>query len=374
MIINNSRVSTYLECARKFYWRYIYKGGIERTAIHPALAFGTMMHHLLALYYSDQDWRDGLTDALYAGVPGYDTFPDLEKTKWQENLSWAERMMTEYVKWAGKVDNFSVLEVESEGIVPLGRICYVCGREYPKAMEGATAGELPPACAKCHAEIHYLVYKTDLIVNSGGSVFPIDHKTTSGIGDSYLASWHYSPQMYLYLKGTQEVHPTANRFQMNFLRKAKQVGQWRTKQCPDCRGGAKKKMECTTCGYMVRQDFNKDFVLDKGKIAVQAVDPPPFHRSEPIIMQPEVMDRVELSRLQACNDILLEGATPIEVDPLVKWRMEPDKCFDRGRCPYIDLCWSKRPVDKWHTPTEDLLDGYVPRPKDYVTLAREEQI
>lgn len=352
MIINNSRAATYLDCPRKYYWQYEHGGhGIVRNEVTEALAFGTIIHHLLALYYGEQDWRGGLGDALRAGVPNYDDLAYFEKAKWDENLDWAERMIREYVKWAQQNDRFSVLQLETEGSLVLGTVCHNCGEDYHD-------GPGDESCGHCDAPIHRLVYKVDMEVQQDGYTFPIDHKTTSGIGDAFLASWQYSPQMLLYTKGMRENYPDTNRYQMNFLRKAKQVGQIKEKQCPDCRNGSKKKLSCEGCHQT-------------GKVAVPAVDPPPFHREPPIRFREEFLDRVEISRIKACNSILEDRAEP---DPLERWEMKPDKCFARGRCPYVDLCWNVSSPEKWQEPAEDLLDGYLPRPKDYVTLAREEQI
>ena len=355
MLINNSRIKTHSECNRRFYWNFVYHGGLVRRAVNKHFAFGTMMHHLLAYYYGEQDWKGEADNALRIAVPGFDQFPDLEKEFWLEQQDWAVRMMTEYVKWAPTVDKFSVKDIETEDTVVLGLACYTCGEEYP--------AELSPTdtmCTVCNAEIHHLAHKIDLTVIENGHVFPLDHKTTSGFGDSYFQSWHHSPQMYLYLHGTRKHYPQANRFQMNFLRKAKQVGTMKEKCCSDCRNGVRKKVGCSGCS-------------GAGKVLVPAVTPPPFHREAPVRMRPEFMDRVLISRVSTCNDIREGMDTGLtEETALTTWKMNPDRCFDRGTCPYLDLCWSKGNAAKWFHPSEEVLDGYLPRPKDYVTLAQEE--
>lgn len=351
MLINNSRAETYSNCPRRYYWNYHHGGtGIVLREVDPNLAWGTIMHHLLALYYAELSWKDGLEPALYDGVPNFADLDPYDKHHWREQLNWAERMMSEYAKWAGKHDRFSVIELETEGRFQLGTVCWQCGADY--GLDEVTE------CRTCGAAAHSLIYRTDMVVNERGAVFPIDHKTTSGIGDNYLTQWHYSPQMLLYTKGVRQQHPKADRYQMNFIKKSKRVGLMVDRQCKACRGGAKKRLTCAACNCT-------------GKRAAPALKDPPFHREPPIVFDEQRLARAEISRIEACNAITRQEAEPIEEAPLDNWQMAPDQCFARGRCPYIDLCWNGDP-NMWYSPAEDMLMRYKPRRDDYVTLAREE--
>lgn len=355
MKINNSRIVTYRQCQRRYYWNYVHGGtGIVKRDVPQALGFGQIVHHLLASYYAEEDWKAELEPALRDAVPGLDSLDFDFKNQWYADLEWAERLVREYVKWAGQNDKFSVVQLECEGTARLGTICYRCGAAYSDDQELTS-------CPTCSAEVHYLVYKIDALINQSGKVFPMDHKTTKGLGSVYIESWNYSPQMHGYVLGAKATHPGTDRFQMNFLKKLVGIGKTELKTCPDCRNGKRKVQSCVTCTQSgkVKRDIPKD---------------PPFYRPAPTLVTPENMDRFQISRISACNDIQDSNLIQIDENPLTSWPMEIDQCFAKGPCPYLSLCYSGDAL-KWNTPAEELTMAYHARGKDYVSvIAKEEEV
>src|SRR3972149_2980130 len=71
MRINNSRLRTYSQCPRKFYWAYVHRptdtnpgvsAGLSTPWVDEKLAFGQLIHLLLADYYAERDWRNTLNN------------------------------------------------------------------------------------------------------------------------------------------------------------------------------------------------------------------------------------------------------------------------------------------------------------------------
>ena len=355
MRTNNSRLRTHSNCPRKFYWTYIHGGtGIVGQWVDEKLAFGQLIHALLADYYAERDWRNHLsTTAIAEAVPGHADLPNESWAYWDREIrDWAGRIMTEYEKWASVNDRFSVIQVECEGHTPLGSACHSCGHVGTFVIPDHRG----LSCGECGAEWHELVFKLDLLINYDGSATFMDHKTTSGIGPAYLEKWAYEPQMQGYTLGTRSVGHPARKFMMNFIRKLKTIGIAEDKTCPSCKNGAKKKEGCPTCAGV-------------GRVAKPPVDVPFLQK--PYIVVEEALARFEINRIRQCNDIAAQLKVHPSQDPLELWPMRTDACFDYGRCPYIRLCYSGNP-EFWYEPAEELTQTFVPRPKDYV-MEREEE-
>jgi hypothetical protein len=317
------------------------------------LAFGQLIHALLADYYSERDWRNHLsTTAIDECVPNLDDKPVETIGFWRTDMAdWAGRIMEAYEKWASVNDEFSVIQVECEGHTRLGKVCYVCGREY------APQDTAQPQCM-CGAETHELVFKLDLLVNHQGQATFLDHKTTSGIGPAYLEKWAYEPQMQGYTIGTRAVGHPAKKFLMNFIRKLKSIGQDLEKNCPTCKNGPKRKpkpgcLECSGTGRVMRPDPEV-----------------PFFQKTYLVVE-EALERFEIDRITKCNEIAYQLKIHPSQDPYGVWPMNTDSCFDYGRCPFIRLCYTGQP-EFWHDPAEELTMNFVPRPRDYVMEKEEE--
>src|SRR3990172_2668851 len=360
MRINNSRLRTYSQCPRKFYWAYVHRptdtnpgvsAGLATPWVDEKLAFGQLIHLLLADYYAERDWRNTLSNMSSMAAAGRDELSHEEHTLWRDNLDWAGRIMEEYEKHASVRDDFSVIQVECEGSATLGQICYTCGFAY------APQGTIQDQCHDCGSPVHKLVFKLDLLVNHQGDATFLDHKTTSGIGPAYLEKWAYEPQMQGYTLGTRSVGHPARKFLMNFIRKLKSIGEKELGRCPECKGGARRRIGCIRCegvGKVEKPPAEMPFIL------------------KPYLVVEEAVERFEVNRIRQCNEISSSLKVHPSQDPLALWPMRTDACFDFGRCPYMRLCYSGDP-EFWFDPLEELTMNFIPRAADYVTRMEKEE-
>ena len=126
MYINHSRIKTYQNCPRKYFWNYEFDGlggkGLQFPGVDENLLIGTLVHAGLAEMY-----REGMPDtyipavkkALKEEYPEWDADP-LEKNTWEENLKWCAQFLDDYYKNQFAKDEFTCLNIEVPFSVPLG--------------------------------------------------------------------------------------------------------------------------------------------------------------------------------------------------------------------------------------------------------------
>lgn len=350
MYLNNSRCSTAEDCLRKYFLSYEFRGfGIKGHRLDENLAFGSLIHYALAQLYAGRDPGASCTAAKIEWEREYnfDDLPFDEKNEWLEHFAWAERIIREYAKFIETADDFEVLQIETEGSVQLGEICYSCGKEYQPLM---------PACIFCGAEVHNYVFRADLAVAKQGGIYVIDHKTTKSTSDNYLTSWHYSPQLYGYAYGYGKALGTdVSGYGVNIIRKLKTVGleDASLKQCPDCRGGSRKRLSCTLCN-------------GRGKVerAQKPSDRAFLREWEPFDQQKA--EHFVRMRLRTAESICTERDR-FSAEPDAAWPMNPQNCFKMGRCPFVKLCW-EGDASRWWEPDGDMLESYEEKTEDYVSM------
>lgn len=364
MRINNTRATTAEKCMRKFFWNYEFNGtGIKLPDQHVVkkkidyagepnpLSLGQLIHYYLANHYAGVDNPDHNAIAKSQEDIGFASLDHEDRNVWLDWYEWLERVAKEYNRTYPQ-EEFSVIQLETEGSVPLGDVCYKCGKEYslPTPTE---------FCLNCSAPIFHYVFRIDLVTNTHGHIEVWDHKSTKSLGDDYLASWEHSMQMWGYCYGQEKATGMkVDGYVMNFIRKLKTIGDPKAslKQCPTCRNGSKKRIGCPTCG---------------GEGQVERTYKPqeqPFQRFHHD-WNPERAERFVRQRITTCRRI---EENIFQSEPDRAWPCNPAQCHNMGRCPYINLCFKGDP-EKWYEPDDLLLERYEPQEPDYVDkLAKEE--
>ena len=370
MFLNNTHGSNFDDCARYFYWSRETPilggpGGLTTKWIDDNLAWGQIVHVSLAELYAER----GPAESFELGREYCLTEPQInfegmsfdEKNKWLDHLEWIERIIYAYDKYRADADDFSIIQLESEGCVVLGEVCYVCGEPYP-VLDGPEQIDFH-RCTKCRAEVHHWVFRIDMEVNRNGRSYIVDHKTTRSASDTYLASWHTSHQLLGYSYGVKKYSGRDIRgYGVNIIRKLKSIGSDKsdTRVCPDCRNGSRKKLTCEPCGYSGRV-----------KRDTQPSDSP-FQREWEGYSDADG-ERFVLHRLSTIERIKSERER-FKTEPEIAWPMNHKRCYAYNRpCAFIKLC--HRTSTDWHNPPIELLDNLQPNPVDYVNakaMAKEE--
>lgn len=367
MFLNNSNAEEAEDCLRKRFWSKEYNStGLQSVYKDDNLEFGTLVHLGLGAFYSgDSNFVDTTKRAAREHLK-LDTLYFDDRNKWIDHIDWIGRILTAYEPWAKANDDFVPIQIETEGCVVLGEICYLCGDPYPCTDEP----EKLLVCPSCEIEIHHWVFRIDMAVNKGEhapKINIVDHKTTSSLGENYLLGWHNSLQLWGYCYGfAKQSGLEVGGYFVNILRKLKSIGELENpeKACPACKNGVRKRVGCLTCN-------------GAGKVPREVKDDVPFVREyEPWNeYKSEIFVR---QRVNIANRILQERK--LFKDERTRdeaWPMNPKACFKMGRCPFWKLCYTPRDPEKWYEPEEEQLANFEPRPPDYVSikqLAREEMV
>jgi hypothetical protein len=352
MFLNSSRVATWNLCHRRFFWEQLFNGtGLIGKAPKDYLVTGIAVHEGLAALYSKQTTEEAaaIARAKYLADMSKD-WDGLILQEWTEQADFCAKMVGTYAKEKPE-DDFRVVGVEQEFIVPLGEMCWSCGSEYPMLTFNTETPQL--ACNSCGVPVHYWVGRTDLDIQRRGHLEILDHKTTSSTpSDDFLSGFGQSFQLlgYVYGRGKSAGYKIEG-FGVNALQKAKTLGteQASTKRCPSCRNGIKKRVGCTTCD-------------GSGRVEKEAPLAPFRRQYFPVV--PSDIDRFVLTMHSNVQDIEREKQR-FKADPLVAFPMNDKTC--KFNCPFVDACWNTDPT-KWWEPDELCIKPFKPRPQDYVDV------
>lgn len=372
MHINNSRLYRFNRCRRKFFWNDIFNGtGLTQVvggeAIEPKyLTLGKAVHHALALFYTVVQVKEpnavtfqwGPKDYAEEAVAEYyreaHLDPETCTEEEDEEAAYAGKLVGAYIESEDRPkDDFTVLKVEEEFKAVLGEVCWKCGMPYDGEHNITKSNK----CYDCRATIYHLVGRVDLLGIRDKHIFILDHKTVQSYSDDSVAAFSHSFQQIGYCYGYGKAHGLEiSRFGINFLQKAKTVGepQSTTKQCPDCRNGKKKVLTCETCNKTGRVE--------------RMVKLEPFRRHY-FDVEDGQLDRYILSTIRKLRDIEAE-AELFKTEPDASYPMEESACLG---CKFAPLCWEGDAME-WYNPSNALLEGFECREKDYVDLASEEKV
>lgn len=365
MFLNNSRAEVAEDCLRMHFWQQEFNGrGLQSNWRNDNLDFGTIVHAGLAHFYAGEPLFKDKAREFAKEFLDFDNLYFEDRNKWAEHFDWIDRILSAYQPWAEQNDDFTVIQLESEGCVVLGEICYLCGKPYPEQDEADPL----LLCPRCEIEVHQWVYRVDAAVMKGEDhpkLNIIDHKTTSSLGENYLLSWHNSLQLWGYCYGYEKQSDLdVGGYTVNIIRKLKGIGNGAGphRTCPECRNGVKKRLGCINC-------------QGTGKVEKEAKEEIPFVREQEAWdeQKKEIFVR---QRINTANRIL-EERKRAKRHPDEAWPMNPKSCFKMGRCPYWKLCYTPNDPEKWYLPTDEQLTNFTEREADYVAvrqLASEEMV
>jgi PD-(D/E)XK nuclease superfamily len=185
MILNRSRISTFLDCPRKYHHEYNphpdAPHGLEPHRTSEALRIGLAFHRFLEVWYTllDTSSEERMTASLTAAAlilletAPSDNLPAFGSPDEEETIALrVESLCRDYVRKWSTTEPFTVLKPELEFLAPLG------------------SG-------------HFLKGRTDAIVEYLGRVWLLENKTTSYLGQSYVKRFHFSHQLISYKYGVQ---------------------------------------------------------------------------------------------------------------------------------------------------------------------------
>lgn len=165
-IYDASKIQAFMDCPRKFFFRYIL--GWESTEPNIHLVFGSAWHeaieHLLNHGYDHDNVLFAYEKFLKTYKEKYPSHYEVHAAKTPEN---ALQALTEYARQWKNQDDFKVLHTEVAGTVPVGdnTICY---------------------------------WKTDAIIQDKDGFWTLEHKTTGRKTGSWLTMWPLKVQIGMY--------------------------------------------------------------------------------------------------------------------------------------------------------------------------------
>lgn len=348
---NNSRLVLWQDCRRKYALSNVLR--LEPKVLSNALAFGSAGHEWLGTYYLD----GSLAQQHEAFEQTYRKLGNpLNMDEFEPHLDMGHRLIDAYAVRNYILDDFAVVQVESQFVVPIGSKCSNCGTNYTWRPDHTVQ---LPVCERCYLPIFWLVGRADLIVTRKDRLVVIDHKTAKGVSKNTMDAWGHDFGMIGYCYGVERTTGLrVAKFGMNVIKKLKTVGKV-TKVCPDCRNGKRKRLTCDACE----------------RTGLVYMEPPQaFYRDYANVTQQDYDSLID-NRIRLCKEIVQEEVN-FASDPVHAYPMNCKTCHkygEKGPCPYIDLCWNRKPGEPWWEPAPNLLAEFDTKPEDYVdAMVREE--
>lgn len=178
-VLDSSKLSTYQDCPRKFFYEYLLGWRIDQPNIH--LEFGIAWHlameYLLKHKTGSGYTPESKTEAMALFLRYYHTqFPiDGDEDRFPKNAGNALVALTEYIKTYSQ-DDFTVLYTEVAGSVPV-------------------------------TDDVFLHFKIDAICEDERGVFNLDHKTSLRDSQSWAGQWYLSLQVGVYTHALYCLYP-----------------------------------------------------------------------------------------------------------------------------------------------------------------------
>ncbi len=206
MKIDNYALTMYQKCPALYQLRHILRW--QPRALSAALGYGKVIHSGLETWYSNIDLPNSERLEL-AKQTILDKWPDNQPTDDFRNADKARELLERYSKEYPQ-ETWKPLLIEVPFAYELGRWilhCKNCFRwNVPFNLEGAARNE----CATCMASLEPIEYGGifDMLVefNPGkyGTLYVLDHKTTSQLGKMFFHQFFISNQITGYVWGAQQ--------------------------------------------------------------------------------------------------------------------------------------------------------------------------
>lgn len=204
MRIDNTAHQLFLTCPAKFNLRMIQNWAPKKVS--SALNAGKVLHSGLEEWYRSGNLVTSLQacrDAWPAGIIS-DDFRNLEKVL-STLVSYTRKYDAEPWKIVGAAEGDP--QVECSFTVPTGfylNHCEACGFDN-SGLEGWNGTQ--SQCANCGADLEPIEYGGifDLLVEWAGTIYVVDHKTTTQFGQYYHTQWKPNNQITGYVWGAQQM-------------------------------------------------------------------------------------------------------------------------------------------------------------------------
>lgn len=270
-----SSIESYITCPRSALWKLIHS-----RISHPkyALVYGKIIHKALEEYYLHKmEGKSISAEALISLCePDFHAEPP-DLNEWR-NFTAFTNTITRYVHKYDKEDTFEVQQVETPFSVPLTTIPVGQFLHYPRELVVAEVNTIDKGAVRDSyherngrelsganginnasgssrfyiSKIHVMwTGVIDLIVKDQGSLWILDHKTTSIEGDSFWSAFVLSPQFLGYSWAAEQItkqpitgaianvlygrHPTVkgqgrslDLMRRHFFYKPEHIAEWRT--------------------------------------------------------------------------------------------------------------------------------------------------
>lgn len=300
--------STFRDCRKRYYWRWIEK--LEPNYRDPKLALGTLVHQCLESWYYPSDAspdhrREKIAQIIDESTPERDTDP-------QERKNWhlAHAMMNAYYAQYPRED-FQVLSVETEFESPI----------------------INPDSDRV-SRTFIMAGKIDGLVRRDDGYWIIEHKTTANLNSDYLESIWCDFQIRLYahfIEQSQGIHVAGIIY--NILTKPQiRQGRGETEEEFDirCQDLMAKSGKQTTTAKRKQDEPDEVF---RARLTERLAEPMAFHRVE--------LPYDRATSLPLLRELWELTKSWLDANNREAWYQNTRQCFHWGmKCPYFALCSS----------------------------------
>jgi hypothetical protein len=207
VILDNTTIETFTTCPAKYLLRI--REGLAPKKVSSALNAGKVLHSGLEVWYKTGDLGQALQACKDKWDPTIvsDDFRNLEKIL-GTLVTYTKNYPTEKFKILG-VDTGDTI-VEDSFTLPTGMVldmCPVCHFDHAKEHTAVREAYLSGKCFNCDLPLEPIQYGGifDLLVDWAGTLYVLDHKTTTQFGQYYHTQWKPNNQITGYVWGAQEL-------------------------------------------------------------------------------------------------------------------------------------------------------------------------
>jgi CRISPR/Cas system-associated exonuclease Cas4 (RecB family) len=164
---DSSKVQTFMECPRKYFYRYVLGWDQEQPSIH--LIFGEAWHRAMAILLREGYTKDAVEHGYSVFLEYYrESYgPEMDDILHPKSPGGALLGLLQYVKEYTPIDNFEVLHTEIAGSVPIS----------PEDR---------------------VSFRIDGLVKQASGITVLEHKTGSRLDNSWKNQWRLSLQVRTY--------------------------------------------------------------------------------------------------------------------------------------------------------------------------------